>query len=201
MRFRYAVAGTALALCAAVGVPAAASAATAGTAAGAASASSASPSATGIRAAIIASRHSSIPWQQFRTQPFTDAPGVECSFGLAGTIVKDEEQTRILEYYPNGNPKLQEFRGPLFIRYTNMDTGKSAVRNLSGYGWFLYQPDGGTKIFVPSHFGYSIPTGNTAFPNGEWVFNGQLTVEITASGQVSIHFIHATDENMCVTLS
>lgn len=173
MRLRHTVASVAIFVCAALGVPAAASA-----------------------AAV-----SPIPWQPYRTSPFNDAPGAVCSFGVAATIVADQEQTRILSSYPDGDPKLQEFRGPLFIRYTNTSTGASVVRDLSGYGWFHYLPDGGTDAFAASHLGVTVPVGNTGFPAGEWVISGQFEVIFSSSGAISARLFHATAENMCDTLS
>ena len=66
----------------------------------------------------------SIPWQTFRTSPWTDQPGQVCAFGVAATIVKDGEQERILATYPDGSPEVQEFRGPLYVSYTNQSSGK-----------------------------------------------------------------------------
>ena len=142
-----------------------------------------------------------VPWHRFRTAPWHDAPGKVCTFGLSGTPVKDREQTRILARYPNGKPRVQEFRGPLYVRYTNTHTGKTLTRNLSGYGWFFYGPSGGVRFFVPGHVGLTVDVGNKGYPAGEWVITGQAWVRINSAGDTRIHPLHASAENLCRTLS
>jgi hypothetical protein len=140
-------------------------------------------------------------WQTYRTAPWTDAPGAVCSFGVAATPVVDQEQDRTLATYPNGDPQLQEFRGPLFVRYTNMSTGASVVRDLSGYGWFHYGSDGSIDAFIASHIGLTVDVGNAGFPAGEWVISGRSEVTVSSSGTIGVRLIDATAENLCQTLS
>ena len=177
MRFRHFAAGAAVVVAAALGVPAAASAA---------------------RQAAAAS---SVPWQQYRTAPWTDAPGAVCTFGVTTSILVDQEQERVLASYPNGQPKLQEFRGPLVVRYTNTSTGQSVVRDLSGYGWFHYGAGGSIEALIASHIGVTVPVGNTGYPSGEWVLTGQSLVSVDSSGTINVRLLHATAENLCRTLS
>ena len=188
MRFRHLAAGAAAAVAAALCVPAAASAAPA----------SAAPASAATASAATAS---SVPWQQYRTAPWTDAPGAVCTFGVTTSILVDQEQERILASYPNGQPKLQEFRGPLVVRYTNTSTGQSVVRDLSGYGWFHYGADGSNEALIASHIGVTVPVGNTGFPAGEWVLTGQSLVSVDSAGTISVQLLHATAENLCTTLS
>ena len=178
MRLSRMAAGAALVLATVLGVPATASAATA---------SPASDTAGG--------------WQPYRTAPWTDAPGAVCSFGVAATPVNDQEQFRTLASYPSGAPRLQEFRGPLFVQYTNMSTGASVVRDLSGYGWFHYGSDGSIDAFIASHIGVTVDVGNAGFPAGEWVISGRSEVTVSSSGAIGVRLINATAENLCQTLS
>jgi hypothetical protein len=197
MRFRHIAGGLAVVIAAACGVPTAASATTV-----------TSPPrplpetaqwqeapATGSAAA------STVPWKPYRTQPWNDAPGKVCAFGVNATIVRDREQYRTLSSYPDGSPQVQEFRGPLFVRYTNTSTGKSVVGNLSGYGWFYYPAGGGYDAFAPSHIGVTVPVGNPGFPSGEWIVSGQSLLIVGSTGAINIVLIHATAENICRTLS
>jgi hypothetical protein len=124
-----------------------------------------------------------------------------CRFGVSGTIVYQREQYRTLARYPGGDPRLQEFRGPLVIRYTNQSTAESAVRDLSGYAWFHYPAGGGLHAFVASHIAVTVHVGNTGFPAGEWVISGRSEVLVSSAGAISIRLIHATAENLCRTLS
>ena len=177
MRFRHFVAGAVVVIAAALGVPAAASAAT------------------------PAAADSAVPWQQYRTAPWTDAPGAAGTFGVTTSILVDQEQERVLASYPDGQPKLQEFRGPLVVRYTNTSTGQSVVRDLSGYGWFHYGTSGSIEALIASHIGVTVPVGNTGYPSGEWVITGRSVVSIDSSGTINVRLLHATTENLCRTLS
>ena len=199
MRFRHVAGGLAAAVAVAVtcGVPAA-SAATAGPAARPPVRMAPWHQAPAAGDAGVAGK---IPWKRYRTKPWHDAPGKVCSFGVNVTIVRDHEQYRTLSSYPNGKPKVQEFRGPLFVRYTNASTGKSVLGNLSGYGWFYYRAGGGADIYAPSHFGLSVPVGSKGFPAGEWIVSGQAMVIVSSSGAINVVLIHARTANICSTLS
>ena len=151
-------------------------------------------------ATASASAHS-IPWQTYRTSPWTDQPGQVCAFGVAATIVKDGEQVRTLKSYPDGSPEVQEFRGPLYVRYTNQSSGKSVVGNLSGYGWFTYEPDGSTAAYIQQHIGLTVKAGNIGWPAGEWVISGQANVTVSPAGQVSVRLDHAKADDICADLS
>jgi hypothetical protein len=197
MRFRHIASGLAVIIAATCGVPLAASATTV-----------TSPprplpqTAQGQEALAAGSAAAStVPWKPYRTKPWHDAPGKVCAFGVNATIVRDREQYRTLSSYPNGSPRVQEFRGPLFVRYTNTSTGKSVVGNLSGYGWFYYPASGGFDAFAPSHIGYTVPVGNRGFPAGEWIFSGQSLLIVGSTGAINVVLIHATAENICRTLS
>jgi hypothetical protein len=144
---------------------------------------------------------SKVPWKRYVTKPWQDAPGKVCSFGVNVTIVRQHEQYRTTSSYPDGRPRVQQFRGPLFARYTNASTGKSLVGNLSGYGWFYYTAGGGTDIYVPSHLGLTVPVGNKGFPAGEWIFSGRGIVYVSNSGQINVVRFHATLQNVCRALS
>ena len=157
--------------------------------------------AVGVPATASAASDSGAAWQPYRTAPWTDAPGAVCTFGVAATIVTDQEQFRTLASYPNGNPRLQEFRGPLVIRYTNQATGASVVRDLSGYGWFHYGSDGSIDAFIASHIGVTVPVGNSGFPAGEWVITGRSEVTVSSAGAIDVRLINSTAENLCQTLS
>ncbi len=169
--------------------------------AGAPASAAASTPASAPASAASGTAVSSVGWQPYRTTPWTDAPGAVCAFGVTTAIVQDQEQFRTLASYPDGDPKLQEFRGPLVVRYTNTSTGQSVVRDLSGYAWFHYRAAGGLDAFVASHIGVTVPVGNTGYPAGEWVLTGQSVVSIDSSGTINVRLLHAATENLCSTLS
>lgn len=157
--------------------------------------------ATGVPSAQAATPGTPGGWLPYRTAPWTDAPGSVCTFGVTTAIVEDQEQFRTLATYPDGSPRLQEFRGPLVIRYTNTTSGASVKRDLSGYAWFHYEAGGGLEALVASHIAVTVPVGNTGFPPGEWVISGRSEVTIDSAGAIDVQLIHATAENLCTTLS
>ena len=197
MRFRSIAGGLAAVVAATLGVPAAASAAT-----GSVPRVSYRPNpGHETPPAGPAATAGSIPWKPYRTKPWHDAPGKVCAFGVNVTIVRDHEQYRTLSSYPDGKPKLQEFRGPLFVLYTNTRTRQSVVGNLSGYGWFFYPAAGGVDAYIASHIGLTVPVGNKGFPAGEWIVSGRSMVIVNSTGGINVVLIHATTENICRALS
>ena len=157
--------------------------------------------AAGLAAAPATASAHPIPWQPYRTSPWTDQPGQVCAFGVAATIVKDGEQVRTLKSYPDGSPEVQEFRGPLYVRYTNQSSGKSVVGDLSGYGLFTYESDGAIDGRIQQHIGLTVKVGNIGWPAGEWVISGQANVTLSPTGQVSVQLGHAKADDICADLS
>jgi hypothetical protein len=140
-------------------------------------------------------------WQTYRTAPFSYAAGTVCSFALSGTPVKDGEQYRTLESYPDGTAELNEYRGPLYVRFTNESTGKTVVRNLSGYGFFRFgDGNGSVRALFLDNGGISVKIGNQGFPSGYWIEHGRVLVTDNGQGSRVIHVEHATLENLCRTL-
>lgn len=143
------------------------------------------------------------PWQDFRSAPFTDAAGEVCAFAVHGDIVKDEEQVRNLLTYPDGTPQEQQFRGPLFIRFTNESTGKSVVRDLTGTGWFFFTPTGALQFghgFQHMSLGiHKANAGMTPAP-GEYYLSGTFDFAINADGTRNFTIERGSAENLCETL-
>ncbi len=140
------------------------------------------------------------PWQQFRSDPFTDAAGVVCPFALHGDPIEDKEQVRTLQTNPDGTPREQEFVGQLVFRFTNMSTGASVDRNLTGTGFFFTDPDGTISGNGRGHFGLGVHVGNPTSPPGEWVLTGKFDFVLGADG-VRTFTLNGTQENLCDTLA
>src|SRR5690242_9431998 len=70
-------------------------------------------------------------WVPTSTPPFDIPAGVVCPFEVKGDIVADNERMRTLAAYPDGSPRVQDFAGRLVIRFTNVGTGRSVVRDAS----------------------------------------------------------------------
>lgn len=141
------------------------------------------------------------PWQPYRSAPFEDPAGDPCPFAVQATPVRDGEQYRTLSTYPDGTPKDQEFRGPLWFRYTNETTGRSVVRDLSGYAVFHYGQDGSLQADFFRHGGVTVHPGNVSYPAGEWVFNAPFYLDVDPNGNRTIVQPRPARENLCRTLA
>jgi hypothetical protein len=131
--------------------------------------------------ATPASAASPAPWQPFRSRPFAEV----CPFALRGDIVSRHELLRMLARYPDGSPQEQEFVGPLVIKYTNLSTRTSVERNLTGTGYFFFDPDGTIRGHGLGHIGIGIHTGNVAPPAGEYVLTGSFDFLLNPDGTCS----------------
>jgi hypothetical protein len=138
-------------------------------------------------------------WKPYRAKPFTNTD--TCSFTVQGDIVEDEEETRVDATYADGSPKVQEFRGPLVIRFTNASTGASVVRDVSGYGRLRVRQDGSSSWFFDGGASVGVRAGNRTTPPGSYILRGTFALEIASDGTRTIRRIHATQENLCTTLA
>jgi hypothetical protein len=154
---------------------------------------------TGFAAPAWASSPS--PWQPVHEQPFTQPAGAVCPFALHGDIVTDHVLVRTLQTYPDGSPREQEFAGPLVITFTNLSTGASVERNLTGIAYFFYEPDGTIEGHGLGHIAIGIHTVNTSPPPGEYVITGSYTFVLRPDGTRDFTVQGGTVENLCDTLA
>jgi hypothetical protein len=138
-------------------------------------------------------------WVPFHTKAFDTTNA--CSFTVHGDIVEDEEETRVDATYADGSTKVQEFRGPLVIRFTNTSTGESVVRDVSGYALLHFGQDGSSTWFFNGGGSIGVHAGNTTTPPGSYILQGTFVLEIAADGTRTIRRVHATEENLCATLA
>lgn len=150
--------------------------------------------------ALAAPAASAGDWQPYRTRPFviTDS----CPFPIRGDAVTDGEETRIDSTLPDGSPRVQEFRGPLIMRFTNTATGTSVVRDVSGYGRLHFFADGASTGYFDGGVSFHIPIGNPGYPAGFYVLHGRVRATIAADGTRDFGSLnHATIEDLCTTLA
>ncbi len=138
-------------------------------------------------------------WEPFRSGPFTSTD--VCPFTLTGEPVRDEEEVRTDSAYPDGSPKVQEFRGPLVLRLTNTSNGKSVIRDVSGYARIRYGQDGGSVWRFDGGGSISIHIGNPTFPAGSYIIHGRFTLVLNPDGTRDLPHLHAKVENLCQTLA
>ncbi|HZE50097.1 MAG TPA: hypothetical protein VE074_11085 [Jatrophihabitantaceae bacterium] len=173
----------------------AAAAATAGLAAGCVVAA-------GVFGAPAASAAQPGPWEPVHSQPYTRAAGVVCPFAYKADVVRDEERGRTLLTYPDGSPQEQEFTGPLFVRFTNLSSGASVVRNLGGTAWIVNGTDGSITGHGVGHVAIGILVGNPAStPTGQWVLSGTFDFTLRADGTRDFTIERGSAEDLCQTLA
>lgn len=137
-------------------------------------------------------------WVPYRTQPITDT-GI-CPFTIQGAILKDGEETKIAATYPDGTTKVQLFRGPLVIKFTNTSTGRSVVRDVSGDAHIRYKKDKSQKWRLDGGLSVRIRSGD-AFPVGDYIMHGHFTFAIAPDGTRSFPHPPRHIENLCDTLA
>lgn len=138
-------------------------------------------------------------WVPFRSAPFTTS-GV-CPFTVHGDIVQDEEEVRTDATFPDGSPRVQEFRGPLVIRFTNTANGTSAVRDVSGYGRLRNLEKGGSVWYFDGGFSVRVFMGNRAYPAGWYILQGKGLLTIAPDNTRDFPVLHADVEDLCRTLA
>ncbi|WP_051838246.1 hypothetical protein [Streptomyces sp. NRRL WC-3742] len=141
-------------------------------------------------------------WVPYHGQD-TDAPaGTVCPFHLHITHVLEGEETRTVARYPDGSPAEVLWRGPLFLRYTNLDTGAQTVRDQSGDATEYRLPDGSTVWEVPgdSHISARIHPGNPYHAPGAFVFSGGAALLVHPDKNVQV-LAQNRVENLCETLA
>jgi hypothetical protein len=143
-------------------------------------------------------------WIQYREPDFTVAAGVACSFQVDAHVVQDKEAYRVLETYPDGTDKSEEWKGVLVIEFTNHDTGSTVTKNVNGRAIIEYLPDGSFhEISVLSgHFTTSIPAGND-LPQGVYYIGGRgTTMTVNPDGTRTVELgPTGTAENLCPELA
>ncbi|GAA4496797.1 hypothetical protein GCM10023191_039380 [Actinoallomurus oryzae] len=138
-------------------------------------------------------------WHPAPSEPFVTS-GV-CSFTMKGDIVRDTTEARTLSTYPDGSVEVEEARGPLAIRFTNMSTGRSVVRDLSGHGIIHYFQDGGREYRLDGGGSVPVRVDSPGFPQGWYILHGSFTVVGHTDGTRIFSDVHATVENLCETLA
>jgi hypothetical protein len=152
--------------------------------------------------AIPASAAAPSPWSPLTTSPFELPAGTRCDFTLRGEVVQRKERIRTLESYPDGSPRVQEIVGQLVVRYTNVETGESVDRSLTGTALVTIEPDGSSTLsLVGGHM--SVGFGEADEPSSSFlVFTGAgHEVFFAADGTRTASFGDGPVEDICQTLA
>lgn len=139
-------------------------------------------------------------WQQAHYGPVTEAPGDVCSFMLHSEPVRQDVWFTTTATYPDGSPKTQLFVGPLYVRFTSVESGAAVVENLSGSALIDYDVDGTQTWYVIGPFSVGFHAGDQYHPPGEFVLDGftKLILHPARQYQLAAHYGPSTD--VCAAL-
>ncbi|MFI7546806.1 hypothetical protein [Actinoplanes sp. NPDC049599] len=140
-------------------------------------------------------------WEPTSTPPFVLAAGQICSFEVKGDIVADREWMRTLATFPDGSPRVQDFRGVLVIRFTNTGNGRSVVRDATGSIRVYSLADGSRIQQLHGHNALPVRAANTGFPGGDYITHGDFVVIDRPGGVREVPVQLGTMENLCKTLA
>jgi hypothetical protein len=134
--------------------------------------------------------------------PFDLGPGV-CGFPIHVGVVADNEYFTHQETLPDGT-LIQQVNGRLVLSFTNTDTNKTIVENVSGPGVFTTYPDGSFLLdaagLTVSFFG-PIGQANTGEP-GLVFTSGHLVVHFSGvTGAADSFELSGTQTNGCALLA
>ncbi|MGH3317520.1 MAG: hypothetical protein ACRDO0_15385 [Nocardioidaceae bacterium] len=110
-------------------------------------------------------------WEPYRSQPFTSPAGQLCDFALQADPIEDEEMVATVARFPDGEPKVEAYKGRLVVRYTNVETGASTDKDLSGYAVVRYFEDGAYTMYMYGPVGVGFREADQ-YPRGMYVFDG-----------------------------
>jgi hypothetical protein len=142
------------------------------------------------------------PFKPFRTADFDLAAGTRCPFALSGRVLFDKERIRTTQTNPDGTPSQQEVRGPLVVRYINMNTGASVDRNLTGDALFDTRADGSSTItLLHGHLAVGLAATDPGGPAFLVMRGHGFSVDFAADGRRTVTFGKGSVENICQTLA
>ena len=125
------------------------------------------------------------------------------TFQVDAHVVNDHEAYRVLESYPDGTDKVQEWKGLLMIEFTNHDTGASVTRNVNGRGLIEYTADGAFhKITIESgHFTTGFRPGSGVEPGVYYVGGKGTSMTVNPDGTKTLVLgKNGSAENLCLAL-
>jgi hypothetical protein len=142
------------------------------------------------------------PWMPFRAADFDLPAGSRCPFALSGRVLADHERIRTLATFPDGSPSRQEVKGPLVVRYINVASGASVVRNLTGDAFIDTRSDGSfTFTLKHGHLAVGLGAGDPGGPAFLVLSGRGFTVDFAVDGGRTVTPGRGSIENICQTLA
>ncbi|MDJ1131824.1 hypothetical protein [Streptomyces iconiensis] len=138
-------------------------------------------------------------------QPNVDSPrGAVCPFPVKGRFPV-VDMTQKTWFNDAGDPVYAIVSGPLVMDATNLDTGKTVRRDISGTGTLSYpEPGSDTHILSGGDWGTLLHTGDRPVHNKWLISRGFMAVKYTESGGTTQRELLALEgryEDLCRTLA
>lgn len=139
-------------------------------------------------------------WQRAPSDGFVSPAGDLCSFALRSETRFDRVFVRTTRTFPDGDPRRQEYAGPLVVRLVDQRTGVAVRRDLSGRAVATYRADGSYDFAIsgPAAVGFHEGDG---LPRGYYVLRGFHVVRFAADGTRTVLVDRGTERNVCRDLS
>lgn len=146
----------------------------------------------------------SSPWIRFHQPDFTVAAGAGCSFQVDAHVVNDQEYFQNVDFFDDGTPKTQLFKGLLVVEFANHDTGASTSRNVNGRAFIDYTPAGEFQRITirTGHFTTAVAPGNDLPPGVYYVGGTGTSMTVNDDGTKTFSFgPNGSAENLCPELA
>ena len=154
--------------------------------------------ALGAAGTALADAGSWSKWEPTYQGPISVPAGTTCAFPITAEPVRQDLRIR---YHSDetGNLDGYEVVGPLIARITNTSTGASVIRNLSGEGIVIFQPDGSWDAVVNGGFLIFFRAGDEP-ANALLFYTGHTVLHGSPTGQKTLVSHTSPAENLCETL-
>jgi hypothetical protein len=144
------------------------------------------------------------PWIPYEQEDFTYPAGDPCDFEVAAEVLRDREFYRNVSTYADGSPRIQLWRGPLVLRFTNTETGASVDRNASGRSFMEFGPGEEFQSITiqTGHFVGRLRAGSDPEPGIFYVAGKWSSLSRNdAGGSTLVLGPNGSAENLCETLA
>jgi hypothetical protein len=138
-------------------------------------------------------------WEPTFQGPISVPAGAVCSFPVTAEPVREDLRIRY-HFDEAGNPDGYQVVGSLIARITNTATGVSVVRNLSGHGTVMFQPDGSWDADVEGGFLVFFRSADQP-ANQLLYFDGRTLLHGLPTGEKALVGSAGHTENLCETLA
>ncbi|MFF3866186.1 hypothetical protein [Micromonospora sp. NPDC001898] len=141
------------------------------------------------------------PWRPWTQEEWTAPAGRYCAFPLRVQVVSQDVRVRVVDRYPDGAVRREEFAGPLVVDFVDVSTGRMTRRDAGGSGAADYRPDGGWlryTIVGPAGFGFR---DGDRYPQGYYLLDGLHVITFDAAGTRRMAVAVGKQDNVCQTLA